>query len=79
MLDRRHLLAGAATAALRPARAQDVGRSAFPSRPVRMVIPVGVGGVTDVVGRVLADGMSAALGQPVVAENVPGAGSSRGG
>jgi tripartite-type tricarboxylate transporter receptor subunit TctC len=43
-----------------------------------MVVPVGVGGVTDVVGRVLADGMSAALGQPVVAENVPGAGSTVG-
>lgn len=47
----------------------------FPSRPIRMVIPVGVGGVTDVVGRILAEHMSASLGRPVVPENVPGAGS----
>lgn len=58
----------------RPAPAQP----AFPSRPVRLVIPVGVGGVTDVVGRILADGMTAALRQPVVAENIPGAGSTVG-
>jgi tripartite-type tricarboxylate transporter receptor subunit TctC len=83
MLDRRHLVAlaagAAAAAGFRPAGAQDAaGRAGFPSRPVRMVIPVGVGGVTDVVGRILADGMSAALGQAVVAENIPGAGSTVG-
>ncbi len=82
MLDRRRLLvlAGASATARRPARAQQDGARSggFPSRPVRMVIPVGVGGVTDVVGRILAEGMSAALGQPVVAENIPGAGSTVG-
>ncbi|MCO6414609.1 tripartite tricarboxylate transporter substrate binding protein [Siccirubricoccus sp. KC 17139] len=50
----------------------------FPSRPVRLVIPVAVAGVTDIVGRILAEGMAAILGRPVVAENIPGAGSTVG-
>jgi len=70
---RRTLLAAAGLASV-PARAQ--GR--YPSRPIRMVVPVGAGGVTDVVGRIIAEAMSATLGQPVVAENVPGAGSTIG-
>jgi tripartite-type tricarboxylate transporter receptor subunit TctC len=50
----------------------------FPNRPVRLIIPVGVAGVTDVVGRLLAEGMSPILGRPVVAENIAGAGSTVG-
>jgi tripartite-type tricarboxylate transporter receptor subunit TctC len=48
------------------------------TRPLRLIIPVGVAGVTDIVGRVLADGMQPRLGQPVVSENVVGAGSTVG-
>ncbi|WP_439547725.1 Bug family tripartite tricarboxylate transporter substrate binding protein [Falsiroseomonas sp.] len=47
---------------------------AFPARPIRMVIPFTAGGSNDVVGRMLADGMAARLGQPVVVENRGGAG-----
>ncbi len=72
MMLRRSLLAAAALAL--PAQAQ----SRFPDRPIRMIIPVGVAGVTDVVGRILADHMATTLGRPVVAENVPGAGSTVG-
>jgi tripartite-type tricarboxylate transporter receptor subunit TctC len=50
----------------------------FPNRPVRLIIPVGVAGVTDIVGRLLAEGMAPILGRPVVAENIAGAGSTVG-
>lgn len=70
---RRSLLAAPLVAA-----GSAMAQERFPSRPVRLVIPVGVAGVTDIVGRLLADGMGAALGRPVVAENIPGAGSTVG-
>jgi tripartite-type tricarboxylate transporter receptor subunit TctC len=60
------IAAGLATAS--PARADD-----YPSRPITMIIPLAVGGSTDVLGRIIAKGMSEALGQTVVVENVSGA------
>lgn len=50
----------------------------FPDRPIRVVIPFGAGGPTDVVGRLLVDPVSAALGVPVVIENRAGAGGNIG-
>lgn len=47
-------------------------------RPLRLIIPVGVAGVTDVVGRILADAMGPLLGRVVVPENLAGAGSTVG-
>ncbi len=74
-LRRRALLAGLpALAAPRLAAAQ----GAFPSRPVTLVIPFAAGGVTDTSGRIVAQAMGRALGQPVVVENKPGAGGTIG-
>ena len=46
----------------------------YPTRPVRIVVPTGAGGVTDVVARVLAQKMGERLGQQVIVDNRPGAG-----
>jgi tripartite-type tricarboxylate transporter receptor subunit TctC len=56
-----------------PAHAQD-----WPNRPVTMVAPFAVGGSTDVIARIVADGLSIQLHQPVVVENVGGAGGMTG-
>lgn len=62
-------LVGAAT----PASAQS-----FPSRPITLIVPAAAGGPTDAVGRMVADSMSATLGQQVLVENVGGAGGTIG-
>ena len=46
---------------------------AYPTRPVIMVVPFGAGGPGDTIGRILAEGMRARLGQPVIVENIVGA------
>lgn len=69
-LSRRSLLASPALLSL-PAIAQD-----FPSRPVRLVVPFGAGGITDIVARIVAERAAAALGQPIVVENRAGAGGN---
>ena len=67
-------LAAVASGLSRPAAAQ----ANYPNRPITMVIPFAAGGPTDTVGRLIAQAMSADLGQPVVVENVGGAGGTLG-
>src|SRR5262249_24347553 len=52
-----------------PAQAED----AYPSKPITMVVPFGAGGTLDLIALVLADGLRAELGQPVIVDNKPGA------
>ncbi len=70
-MQRRHLLQAAATTCLPfAARAQS-----WPAKPVRLVVPFPPGGTTDVVSRLVAAELAKTLGQPVVVENKPGAGT----
>ena len=72
---RRSLVAFAAAAlASRSLRAQ----GAWPSRTVRIVVPFAPGGTTDIVGRIIAQQLSAKLGQTFVVENLGGAGGTLG-
>ncbi|MGX9963583.1 Bug family tripartite tricarboxylate transporter substrate binding protein [Roseomonas sp. F4] len=70
-IPRRRLL-GASLAA--PLLAPGLARAqAYPSRPVRLVVPFGPGGITDLVSRIVAEGATSRLGVPIVVENRPGA------
>ena len=69
-------LAGAPLPALAQARAD--AASPFPSRPIRVIVPFGVGSVTDVITRVVMPPLSEALGQPIIVDNRPGAGGNTG-
>jgi len=51
---------------------------AWPSKPIKYIVPFAPGGTTDILGRTIADKLSIALGQPVVIENKPGAGGGLG-
>jgi len=64
-------LAAAGLATPRLAAAQD---APFPNRPIRVIVPYGTGGATDVTMRVIAPKLSEILGQPVVVENRVGSG-----
>jgi tripartite-type tricarboxylate transporter receptor subunit TctC len=75
---RRQFLQFAAGAAVLPVLSRPAPAQAFPSRPITMVVPVPAGGALDTNARLVASGMTAALGQAVVIENVTGASGSIG-
>jgi tripartite-type tricarboxylate transporter receptor subunit TctC len=74
---RKLMVAVAAFATLLDA-AGSAGAQSYPVRPVMMIVPLATGGSTDTIARIVAEGMRATLGQPVVVENVTGAGGSIG-
>ncbi len=56
--------------------AGNAAAQSFPSRPITMIVPFAAGGPTDVIARVIGERMGQSLGQPVVIENVTGAGGT---
>jgi tripartite-type tricarboxylate transporter receptor subunit TctC len=73
-MQRRDLLFLAASSAL----GASAWAQAYPGKPVRLVVPFPPGGPTDMIGRLLSQRLSDALGQPVVVDNKPGAGGTVG-
>jgi tripartite-type tricarboxylate transporter receptor subunit TctC len=71
--DWRQLLGLAVMACALAATARAASAQAYPTRPITMIVAFGAGGPSDVIGRVLAEGMRGSLGQPVIVENVTGA------
>ena len=55
-----------------------MAQSAYPSRPILMIVPQTAGGTNDIVGRVVSQKLSEVLGSPVAVENRPGAGGNIG-
>ena len=75
-LARRKFLHLAAGVAALPAAAHIASAQAYPSRSITIVVPFPPGGSTDVVARIMAEHMRPLLGQPVIIENIGGAGGS---
>ena len=73
---RRLLPAVAAVALIAFGAVADVLAQTFPSRTITLVVPFPPGGSTDTVARIMAEKMRPILGQPVIIENVGGAGGS---
>jgi tripartite-type tricarboxylate transporter receptor subunit TctC len=72
---RQLLLAGASLAALQAGTAM---AAAWPTQPLRLIVPYPAGGVNDVVARLFGERLARTLGQPVVVDNKPGAGATIG-
>ena len=77
-LPRRRFLHLAAGAAALPAVSRSARAQAYPSRPVRWIVPFSPGGPTDTLARPLGQWLSERLGQPFVIDNRPGAGTNTG-
>jgi len=67
----------AVTAGIAPLRAQDHAQD-YPSRSITVIVPFPAGGASDVVARIVTNQMSQILGQPIIVENVGGAGGTIG-
>ena len=78
MTTRRQFLNLAAAALATPALPRLAGAQAWPSRPIRAMVPFSAGSTIDIVGRLVLDPLSTQLGQTVVVENRGGAGGSIG-
>jgi len=75
---RRRFLRLAAGAAVLPLASRLALAQAYPSRPVRIIVPVAPGGALDILARIMGQWLSERLGQSVVIENRPGAGTNIG-
>jgi tripartite-type tricarboxylate transporter receptor subunit TctC len=77
-LPRRRFLHLTAGAAALPAVSRFAWAQAYPTRPVRLIVPFAAGGSTDITARLMGQWLSERLGQPFVTENRPGAGTNIG-
>ena len=58
------------------ANTSSAGQDVYPSRPITLIVPFPASGPSDVVARIVAERMRISLGQPIVVENVTGAGGT---
>ena len=75
---RRFTVAALATAALALSGSAWAQAPSFPSKPVTIVVPFSAGGTTDILARIIGQGLTTELGQPVVVDNRAGAGGNIG-
>jgi len=75
-LPRRKFLHLAAGATCLPALSRIAGAQAYPTRPIKLIVAFPAGGPADTMGRMVGQAVSAKIGQPVVVENVGGAGGT---
>jgi tripartite-type tricarboxylate transporter receptor subunit TctC len=76
-VSRRHAL-GVAAAGLAAMSGIALAQSAYPARPLKLVVPFAAGGTTTILARLLAERMGQNMGQPFVVDNRPGAGGNVG-
>jgi hypothetical protein len=79
MLSKRILLLSIAASALAFAAPTPLAAQTYPDKPIKIIVTVAAGGPMDTIARFVGQQMQARLGQPVVVENRPGAGSTLGG
>ena len=77
-LPRRQFLHLAASAAALPAISRMSWAQAYPTRPVRLIVPLAPGGASDITARLIGQWLSDRLGQTFVIENWPGGGTNIG-
>jgi len=73
-MSRRRLLQAAGGAMAAAAVPAAIAQSAYPARPIRLVVAFGAGGIADTIARTLSSRLSERMGQPVIVDNRPGAG-----
>jgi tripartite-type tricarboxylate transporter receptor subunit TctC len=78
MMTKRTLLASVTAFAAAALSTHAAHAQAFPVKPIAMIVPFAAGGPTDIIARIVGEGMSKVLGQQIVIENVAGAGGTTG-
>ena len=76
MINKRFLLAAMAAIGLGSVTASAALAQAYPTRPIKVIVPFLAGGTVDIVARQIGQQLSALLGQPVVIDNRPGGGTT---